>query len=68
MRPIRSRRRTSRYRSNEIAELRHRDASKRESRRVVAQSDRLQCTEGSRAANARAAAVINESIGIPSHL
>jgi hypothetical protein len=33
-------------RSNEIAELRHRDASKRESRRVVAQGDPLQCAEG----------------------
>jgi DNA-directed RNA polymerase specialized sigma24 family protein len=32
-------------RSNEIAELRHRDASKRESRRVVAQGDPLQCAE-----------------------
>ena len=35
-----------RLRSNEIAELRHRDASKRESRRVVAQGDPLQCAEG----------------------
>jgi hypothetical protein len=33
-------------RSNEIAELRHRDASKRERRRVVAQGDPLQCAEG----------------------
>ena len=33
-------------RSNEIAELRHRNASKRESRRVVAQGDPLQCAEG----------------------
>src|SRR3989442_8400204 len=33
-------------RSNEIAELRHRDASKRESGRVVAQGDPLQCAEG----------------------
>jgi hypothetical protein len=33
-------------RSNEIAELRHRDASKRESRRVVAQGDPFQCAEG----------------------
>ena len=41
-------RRTSqeRLRSNEIAELRHRDASKRERRRVVAQGDPLQCAEG----------------------
>jgi hypothetical protein len=31
--------------SNEIAELRHRDASKCESRRVVAQGDPLQCGE-----------------------
>ena len=40
-------RRTSqeRLRSNEIAELRHRDASKRERRRVVAQGDPLQCAE-----------------------
>jgi Beta-galactosidase len=33
-------------RSNEVAELRHRDASKRERRRVVAQGDPLQCAEG----------------------
>jgi hypothetical protein len=33
-------------RSHEIAELRHRDASKRERRRVVAQGDPLQCAEG----------------------
>ena len=33
-------------RSSEIAELRHRDAPKRESRRVVAQGDALQCAEG----------------------
>src|SRR5256714_1089285 len=33
-------------RSNEIAELRHCDASKRESRCVVAQGDPLQCAEG----------------------
>ena len=41
-------RRTSqeRLRSNEIAELRHRDAAKRERRRVVAQGDPLQCAEG----------------------
>jgi hypothetical protein len=32
--------------SNEIAELRHRDASKRERRRVVAQGDLVQCAEG----------------------
>jgi hypothetical protein len=32
--------------SNEIAELRHRDASQRESRRVVAQGDPLQCAKG----------------------
>ena len=32
-------------RSNEIAELRHRDTAKRESRRVVAQGDPLQCAE-----------------------
>ena len=32
--------------SNEIAELRHRDASQRERRRVVAQGDPLQCAEG----------------------
>ena len=35
-----------RLRSNEIAELRHRDASKRERGRVVAQGDPLQCAEG----------------------
>jgi len=41
-------RRTSQegLRSNEIAELRHRDASKRKSRRVVAQGDPVQCPEG----------------------
>src|SRR2546427_7965639 len=33
-------------RSNEIAELRHRDATKRESRWVLAQRDSLQCAEG----------------------
>jgi hypothetical protein len=33
-------------RSNQIPELRHRDASKRERRRVVAQGDPLQCAEG----------------------
>jgi hypothetical protein len=33
-------------RSNGIAELRHRDASKRERRRVVAQGGPLQCAEG----------------------
>ena len=41
-------RRTSQesLRANEIAELRHRDASKRERRRVVAQGDPLQRAEG----------------------
>ena len=41
-------RRTSQQslRANEIAELRHRDAAKRERRRVVAQGDPLQCAEG----------------------
>jgi hypothetical protein len=33
-------------RANEIAELRHRDASKRERRRVVAQGDRFNAPEG----------------------
>src|SRR5262249_54096394 len=33
-------------RSNELAELGHRDATKRQSRRIVAQSDPLQCAEG----------------------
>jgi hypothetical protein len=33
-------------RSNEIAELRHRDASKCERRRVVTQGDQVQCAEG----------------------
>ena len=32
--------------SNEIAELRHRDAAKREGRGVVAQGNPLQCAEG----------------------
>ena len=32
-----------RPRSDEITQLRHRDASQRESRRVVAQGDALQC-------------------------
>jgi hypothetical protein len=35
-----------RLRSNEIAELRHRDATKRERRRIVAQGNSLQRTEG----------------------
>ena len=41
-------RRTSQesLRSNEIAELRHRDASQRERRRVVTQGDPLQCAKG----------------------
>src|SRR6185503_10458937 len=41
-------RRTSqeRLRSNEITELRHRDASKRKCGRVVAQRDALQCADG----------------------
>src|SRR5712691_6411105 len=41
-------RRTSQksLRANEIAELRHRDAAKREGRRVVAQGDPVQRTEG----------------------
>src|SRR5437773_180145 len=34
-----------RLRSNELAELRHRDASQRERRRVVTQGDPLQCAE-----------------------
>ena len=34
------------FRSDEIAELGHSDASKGERRRVVAQSDTLQCTKG----------------------
>src|SRR5206468_1048151 len=40
-------RRTSQesLRSNDIAELRHRDAAKRERRRVVAQGDPVQCAE-----------------------
>ena len=40
-------RRTSQesLRANEIAELRHRDAAKRERRRVVAQGDPVQCAE-----------------------
>jgi hypothetical protein len=41
---------------------RHRDASKPERRRVVAQGDPVQCAEGSPAASARAAAVIRDSI------
>ena len=35
-----------RLRALEIAELRHRDAAKRERRCIVAQSDSLQCAEG----------------------
>jgi hypothetical protein len=35
-----------RLRSYEIAELRHRDPSKRERRRIVAQGDPVQCAEG----------------------
>ena len=49
-RPLSDRRRAPRvaggFRAIEIAELRHRDAAKRERRRVVAQRDPLQCTEG----------------------
>src|SRR5262249_40380481 len=33
-------------RANEIAKLRHRDAAKRERRRVVAQGDPIQCAQG----------------------
>jgi len=33
-------------RSNQIAELRHRDASQRERRRILAQRDSLQCADG----------------------
>jgi hypothetical protein len=55
-------------RPNEIAELRHRDASKHERRRVVVQGDSVQCAEGSPAASARAAALISECIGMPPHL
>ena len=54
--------------SHEITELRHRDATQRERRRVVAQGDPVQCAKGSPAASARAAAVISESIRILSHL
>ena len=45
---MRCARRTSHesLRSKEIAELRHRDASKRECRRVVAQGDPVQCAKG----------------------
>ena len=35
-----------RLRSNEIAKLRHRDASQRQRRRVVAQGNPFQCAEG----------------------
>jgi hypothetical protein len=35
-----------RLRSYEIAKLRHRDPTKRERRRVVAQGDPVQCAEG----------------------
>ena len=55
-------------RSNEIAELRHRDAAQRKGRRVVTQADPLQCAERIARREARAAAVISESIEIPSHL
>ena len=34
------------FRAIEIAELRHRDAAKRQRRRVIAQSDPVQCAEG----------------------
>jgi hypothetical protein len=33
------------FRSSEIAELRHRDASKRERRRIITQGDALQCAK-----------------------
>ena len=63
-RPISDRRarRTSHQslRSNELAELRHRDASKCECRRVVAQGDLVQCAKGIARCEARAAALISE--------
>ena len=57
-----------RLRPSEIAELRHRDAAKRESRRVARRATGFKAPRGSPAARARAAAVISESVGIPSHL
>jgi hypothetical protein len=63
-------RRTSQegLRGNEIAELRQRDAAKRESGASSRRATRFKAPRGSPAARARAAAVISESIGIPSHL
>jgi hypothetical protein len=57
-----------RFRSNKIAELRHRDAAKREGRRVVTLATRFSAPRTSPLASACAAAVISESIRIPPHL
>ena len=57
-----------RLRSNEIAELRHRDAAQRERGASSRSATRFNAPSGSPAASARAAAVISESIGIPPHL
>ena len=48
--------------SNEIAELRHRDAAKREGRASSRKATRFSAPRGSPVARARAAAVISESI------
>ena len=63
-RAARRRRAFARTRSPSCAIAMPRSAS----RRVVAQGDRCNAPRGSPATSARAAAVISESIGIPSHL
>jgi hypothetical protein len=52
----------------ELAAPRHRDASKRKCRRIVAQGDPLQRAEGIARRQWAPPAVISESIEIPPHL
>ena len=55
-------------RASEIAELRHGDAAQRQRWRIVTQGYPVEGAQGITAARARAAAVISESIAIPSRL
>ena len=64
----RAARRSSGLGANEITELRHRDAPQRQRRRIVARAMKFKARSGSPAASARAAAVVKESIQIPTHL
>jgi hypothetical protein len=69
VRAERARRRAhERARALEVAELRQRDAAQRERGRVAAQCDAVQRAERVAAASARAAAVISESMRIPTQL